>query len=77
MPMGFDGFMAPFGGGMPYIGYAPSPFDVPFGRMLPMDPFKTLISEDILKYKFPRKFSIPTFDCYFGVSEPIPHIRYF
>ncbi|XP_020267892.1 E3 ubiquitin ligase PQT3-like [Asparagus officinalis] len=40
MPMAFDGFMAPFGGAMPYsMGYAPGPFDVPFGAMLPPDPF--------------------------------------
>lgn len=39
MPMGIDGFMPPFGCAMPYMGYAPGPFDVPFGGMLPPDPF--------------------------------------
>ncbi|KAJ0974104.1 hypothetical protein J5N97_016069 [Dioscorea zingiberensis] len=39
MPMGMDGYMAPFAGTMPYMGYAPGPFDVPFGGMLPQDPF--------------------------------------
>ncbi|KAH7653125.1 E3 ubiquitin-protein ligase RBBP6 protein [Dioscorea alata] len=39
MPMGMDGYMAPYAGTMPYMGYAPGPFDVPFGGMLPQDPF--------------------------------------
>ncbi|KAJ6827074.1 E3 ubiquitin ligase PQT3-like [Iris pallida] len=39
MPMGTDGFMAPFGVGMSYMGYTPAPFDVPFAGMLPHDPF--------------------------------------
>lgn len=39
MPMGMDGYMAPYAGTMPYMGYAPGPFDVPFAGMLPQDPF--------------------------------------
>ncbi|URE15414.1 DWNN [Musa troglodytarum] len=40
MPLGVDGYMAPFGGPMPFMGYAPGPFDVPFGGgIFPQDPF--------------------------------------
>ncbi|WOK91578.1 hypothetical protein Cni_G00269 [Canna indica] len=41
MPMGVDAaYMAPFGGPMPFMGYTPGPFDVPFGGgMFPQDPF--------------------------------------
>ncbi|MQL81922.1 hypothetical protein Taro_014371 [Colocasia esculenta] len=39
MPWGMDGYMAPFPGAMPLMGYAPTPFDAHFGGMLPQDPF--------------------------------------
>ncbi|XP_074590440.1 LOW QUALITY PROTEIN: E3 ubiquitin ligase PQT3-like [Curcuma longa] len=41
MPLGVDpAYMAPYGGPMPFMGYAPGPFEVPFtGGMLPQDPF--------------------------------------
>ncbi|XP_020103821.1 E3 ubiquitin ligase PQT3-like isoform X2 [Ananas comosus] len=41
MPMGMDPYMAaPLAGAMPFMGYAPGPFDVPFGgAILPQDPF--------------------------------------
>ncbi|XP_010917745.1 E3 ubiquitin ligase PQT3-like [Elaeis guineensis] len=40
MPMGVDGYMASFTGPMQYMGYAPGPFDVPFGGgILQQDPF--------------------------------------
>jgi len=39
MPMGIDGYMATFGGAMPCMGYAPGPYDVPFGGIFPPDPF--------------------------------------
>ncbi|XP_072989084.1 E3 ubiquitin ligase PARAQUAT TOLERANCE 3-like isoform X2 [Typha latifolia] len=40
MPLGIEGYMAPFGGPMPYMGYTPGPFDVPFGGgIMPHDPF--------------------------------------
>uniref|UniRef100_A0A1D1Z2T2 E3 ubiquitin-protein ligase RBBP6 n=1 Tax=Anthurium amnicola TaxID=1678845 RepID=A0A1D1Z2T2_9ARAE len=39
MPWGMDGYMAPFPGAMSLMGYAPGPFDVPFGGILPQDPF--------------------------------------
>ncbi|KAF5199143.1 DWNN domain, A CCHC-type zinc finger protein [Thalictrum thalictroides] len=38
MQLGMDGFMNPYGGTMPYIGYVPGPFD-PMGGMLPQDHF--------------------------------------
>ncbi|XP_043693282.1 E3 ubiquitin ligase PARAQUAT TOLERANCE 3-like [Telopea speciosissima] len=38
MQIGMDGY-APYSGAMPYMGYAPSPFDVPFGGIVPQDPF--------------------------------------
>ncbi|KAG0503877.1 hypothetical protein HPP92_003949 [Vanilla planifolia] len=41
MPVGMDGYMPPFPGAMPYMGYAPGPFDVPFGGILPHDPYVT------------------------------------
>ncbi|PKA47049.1 E3 ubiquitin-protein ligase COP1 [Apostasia shenzhenica] len=39
MPMGMDGYIPPFPGAMPFMGYTPGPFDVPFGGMLPHDPY--------------------------------------
>ncbi|XP_042516993.1 E3 ubiquitin ligase PARAQUAT TOLERANCE 3-like isoform X2 [Macadamia integrifolia] len=36
---GMDGYVAPYSGAMPYMGYAPGLFDVPFGGMVPQDPF--------------------------------------
>ncbi|KAI3869144.1 hypothetical protein MKX03_035387, partial [Papaver bracteatum] len=47
MPLGMEGYMgAPYMGNMgnmgnmPYMGYNPGPFDVPFGGMIPQDPFR-------------------------------------
>ncbi|XP_058105960.1 E3 ubiquitin ligase PQT3-like isoform X2 [Magnolia sinica] len=39
MQWGMDGYMAPLPGPMPYMGYTPGPFEVPFGGVLPQDPF--------------------------------------
>lgn len=39
MQFGMDGYMNPYNGGMPYMGYVPGPFDVPMGGMPPLDPF--------------------------------------
>ncbi|KAL6008126.1 hypothetical protein ACLOJK_033632 [Asimina triloba] len=39
MQWGMDGYMAPLTGPVPYMGYAPGPFDVPFGGVVPQDPF--------------------------------------
>ncbi|XP_020573692.1 E3 ubiquitin ligase PARAQUAT TOLERANCE 3-like [Phalaenopsis equestris] len=39
MPIGMDGFMPHLAASMPYMGYAPTPFDVPFGGILPHDPY--------------------------------------
>ncbi|KAG6469413.1 hypothetical protein ZIOFF_074130 [Zingiber officinale] len=41
MPLGVDAsYMAPFGAPMPFMGYPPGPFDVPYGGgMFPQDPF--------------------------------------
>lgn len=40
MPLGVGNYMAPYGGPMPYMGYTPGPFDVPFGGgNFPQDPF--------------------------------------
>ncbi|XP_010256056.1 PREDICTED: uncharacterized protein LOC104596546 isoform X2 [Nelumbo nucifera] len=39
LPLGMDGYVAPYASTMPYMGYTPGPFDVPFGGMLPQDPF--------------------------------------
>ncbi|XP_074567368.1 E3 ubiquitin ligase PARAQUAT TOLERANCE 3-like [Curcuma longa] len=41
MPLGVDAsYMAPFGAPIPFMGYPPGPFDVPFGGgMFPQDPF--------------------------------------
>ncbi|XP_010277117.1 PREDICTED: uncharacterized protein LOC104611647 isoform X2 [Nelumbo nucifera] len=39
LPLGMDGYVAPYAGTMPYMGYVPGPFDVPFGGILPQDPF--------------------------------------
>ncbi|OVA18862.1 DWNN domain [Macleaya cordata] len=36
MQLGMDGYMAPYNG---YMGYAPGPFDIPIGGMLPQGPF--------------------------------------
>ncbi|XP_011081312.1 E3 ubiquitin ligase PARAQUAT TOLERANCE 3 [Sesamum indicum] len=36
---GLDGFMPPYGGPVPYMGYGLSPMDVAFGGVLPHDPF--------------------------------------
>ncbi|KAF8392366.1 hypothetical protein HHK36_022708 [Tetracentron sinense] len=40
MQLGMDGYLPPYAGAMPYMGYAPGPFDVPFGGILPQDPFR-------------------------------------
>ena len=34
-------------------------------------------SEDILEFKFPKKFSIPIFDYYSRVSDQVQRIRHF
>lgn len=39
MPIGIDGFMPPLAAPMPYMGYTPNPFDVPFGGIMPHDPY--------------------------------------
>ncbi|KAK8947636.1 hypothetical protein KSP40_PGU005312 [Platanthera guangdongensis] len=39
MPIGMDGYMQPMAGPLPYMGYTPGPFDMPFGGMLPHDPY--------------------------------------
>ncbi|XP_068636293.1 E3 ubiquitin ligase PQT3-like isoform X2 [Aristolochia californica] len=39
MQWGTDGLMGPYGGAMPYMGYTPGPFDLPFGGFMPQDPF--------------------------------------
>ncbi|GLT35106.1 hypothetical protein SLA2020_095850 [Shorea laevis] len=39
MQPGMDGLVGPYGGPMPYMGYGPGPFDIPFGGMIPPDPF--------------------------------------
>ncbi|XP_073132901.1 E3 ubiquitin ligase PARAQUAT TOLERANCE 3-like [Henckelia pumila] len=36
---GFDGFVAPYGGPMPYMGYGFGPMDMAFGGVFPQDPF--------------------------------------
>ena len=38
MQPGMEGFMAPYGGAMPFMGYGPGPLDMPFGGVLPQDP---------------------------------------
>ncbi|KAH7833051.1 hypothetical protein Vadar_002693 [Vaccinium darrowii] len=38
MQPGMDGYAAPYGGSLPYMGYGLGPYDVPFG-VLPQDPF--------------------------------------
>lgn len=40
MQPGMDVYMAPYPGSMPYTGYGlGGPFDMPFGGMVPQDPF--------------------------------------
>ncbi|KAK9274657.1 hypothetical protein L1049_021908 [Liquidambar formosana] len=39
MQPGMEGYMAPFGGAMPYMNYGLGPLDVPFGGVFPQDPF--------------------------------------
>lgn len=34
-----EGYMAPYPGAMPYTGYGLGPFDMPFGGIVPQDPF--------------------------------------
>jgi len=33
------------------------------------------LSKKIISYKFPKKFVIPNFGCYIGVTDPIQHLR--
>ena len=39
MQPGMDAFMAPYPGAAPYMGFGLGPLDVPFGGVLPQDPF--------------------------------------
>lgn len=39
MQPGMDGYMAPYPGAMPYTGFGLGPFDMPFGGIVPQDPF--------------------------------------
>ncbi|XP_057977019.1 E3 ubiquitin ligase PARAQUAT TOLERANCE 3-like isoform X2 [Malania oleifera] len=39
MQPGMEGYMAPFAGPMPYMNYGLSPLDMPFGGVIPQDPF--------------------------------------
>jgi len=43
-------------------------------RVIAIDESNSLFSEALLEYKFPKKFVIPTFDCYFGQSDPVQHL---
>lgn len=44
MQPGMEGYMAPFGGAMPYMGYGMGPLDMPFGGgFMPQDPFGALM----------------------------------
>ena len=37
--------------------------------------FDSLLSEKIMSYKFSKKFEIPNFECYTGVTDPVQHLR--
>ncbi|XP_034932550.1 E3 ubiquitin ligase PARAQUAT TOLERANCE 3 isoform X1 [Populus alba] len=39
MQTGMEGYMAPYPGPMPFMGYGLSPLDIPFGGVMPPDPF--------------------------------------
>lgn len=39
MQPGMDGYMGTYGGGVPYMGYGFGPLDMPFGGVMPQDPF--------------------------------------
>ena len=39
MQPGMEGYMPPYPGPMPYMGYGLSPLDIPFGGVMPPDPF--------------------------------------
>lgn len=39
MQPGMDGFMGPYAGPMSYMNYGLGPVDMPFGAMMPPDPF--------------------------------------
>lgn len=39
MQPGMDGFMNPYAGAMPYMGYGYNTLDMPFGGVLPQGPF--------------------------------------
>jgi E3 ubiquitin-protein ligase RBBP6 len=36
---GLEGFMPPYAGAAPYMGFGMGPLDMPFGGVLPQDPF--------------------------------------
>ncbi|CAL9116092.1 unnamed protein product [Musa textilis] len=55
MPMGVDGYMAPFGSAMPFMGYTPGPFDIPYGGgIFPQDPF---VAQGFMMPAVPRDLS--------------------
>lgn len=39
MQQGMEGFVGPYPGHMPYMNYGLGPLDVPFGPMIPPNPF--------------------------------------
>ncbi|PKU82933.1 E3 ubiquitin-protein ligase COP1 [Dendrobium catenatum] len=54
MPIGIDGFIPSLAAPMPYMVYTPtSPFDVPFGGILPPDPY---IAQGYMMPGFPLRF---------------------
>ena len=40
-----------------------------------IDASNSPFSEAMLEYEFPKKFVIPTFDCFFGESNPLHHLH--
>ncbi|PIA44928.1 hypothetical protein AQUCO_01700479v1 [Aquilegia coerulea] len=67
MQFGMDGFMNPYGGTMPYMGYAPGPFD-PMGGMLPQDYFG---GPGYMMPGFPHQRDFPDFPVGSSLAPPI------
>jgi len=44
-------------------------------RAIATDASDSPFSAEILGYEFPKKFMIPTFDCYPDQSDPVQHLR--
>ncbi|GAA0170978.1 ubiquitin-protein ligase [Lithospermum erythrorhizon] len=71
MQPGMEGFVPPYTGHMPYMGFGPGPMDVPFGGVMPHDPF----GGQGCMMPFPPQRDLADFGMGFNPGPPPPMSR--